>query len=38
VGARHQANVRLVRREIEHCLEGHPRGKDILAEFDALAA
>jgi hypothetical protein len=38
VGMRHQANVRLVRREIEHCLEGRARGKDILAEFDALAA
>ena len=38
VGTRHQTNVRLVRREIEHALEGRARGKDILAEFDALAA
>ena len=38
VGTRHEANVRLVRREIEHALEGRPRGKDILAEFDTLAA
>lgn len=38
VGARHDVNVRLVRHEIEHALDGHPRGKDILAEFDALAA
>ncbi|MBV8161477.1 MAG: hypothetical protein JO265_11190 [Acidimicrobiia bacterium] len=38
VGARHEANVRLVRREIEHALDGRPRGRDILAEFDALAA
>jgi hypothetical protein len=38
VGARHDANVRLVRREIEHCLEGHRRGRDILARFDELAA
>ena len=38
VGPRHEANVRLVRREIEHALDGHPRGKDILAEFDSLAA
>ena len=38
VGTRHEANVRLVRREIEHALEGRPRGKDILAEFDSLAA
>jgi len=38
VGTRHDANVRLVRREIEHALEGRTRGKDILAEFDALAA
>ncbi len=37
VGARHEANVRVVRREIEHCLEGNKRGKDILAGFDALA-
>src|SRR5205814_5317177 len=32
VGARHEQNVRMVRREIEHCLEDHPRGLDILAE------
>ncbi|MBV8980369.1 MAG: hypothetical protein JO086_05665 [Acidimicrobiia bacterium] len=38
VGPRHEANVRLVRREIEHALDGHSRGKDILAEFDSLAA
>ncbi|MBV9286046.1 MAG: hypothetical protein JO176_15600 [Acidimicrobiia bacterium] len=38
VGARHEANVRLVRGEIEHALEGHPRGTDILAEFDSIAA
>jgi hypothetical protein len=38
VGARHEANVRIVRSEIEHALEGRARGKDILAEFDALAA
>jgi hypothetical protein len=38
VGARHEANVRLVRSEIEHALQGHARGKDILAEFDSLAA
>jgi hypothetical protein len=38
VGARHEANVRMVRREIEHTLEGRARGKDILAEFDTLAA
>jgi len=38
VGARHEANVRLVRREIEHALEGRPRSKDILAEFHSLAA
>jgi hypothetical protein len=38
VGARHEANVRIVRREIEHALQGRARGKDILAEFDALAA
>jgi hypothetical protein len=38
VGARHEANVRIVRREIEHALEGRARGTDILAEFDALAA
>jgi hypothetical protein len=38
VGARHEANVRTVRSEIEHALEGQTRGKDILAEFDTLAA
>jgi hypothetical protein len=38
VGARHEANVRLVRGEVEHSLEGHPRGADILAEFDSLAS
>ena len=38
VGTRHEANVRLVRREIEHALEGRPHGKDTLAEFDTLAA
>ena len=38
VGTRHEANVRIVRGEIEHALEGQPRGKDILEEFDALAA
>jgi hypothetical protein len=38
VGARHEATVRMVRREIEHALHGRARGKDILAEFDALAA
>ena len=38
VGTRHEANVRVVRSEIEHCLEGSARGKDILAEFDNLAA
>ena len=38
VGVRHEQNVRLVRREIEHCLEGNRRDKDILAEFDSLAA
>jgi hypothetical protein len=37
VGARHEANVRIVRSEIELALEGHARGKDILEEFDALA-
>jgi hypothetical protein len=37
VGARHEANVRIVRREIEHCLEDKRRGKELLAEFDALA-
>jgi hypothetical protein len=38
IGARHEANVRIVRSEIEHCLDGNPRGKDILAEFHSLAA
>ena len=38
VGARHEATVQMVRREIEHSLEGRARGKDILAEFDSLAA
>jgi hypothetical protein len=38
VGARHEANVRIVRSEIEHALEDRTRGKDILAEFDSLAA
>jgi hypothetical protein len=38
VGARHEAAVQLVRREIEHSLDGHKRGKDILAGFDALAS
>jgi len=38
VGTRHEANVRIVRSEIEHALETRARGKDILAEFDALAA
>jgi len=38
VGARHEANVRIVRMEIEHCLEGHARGSDILAQFDSLAS
>src|SRR4051794_38417578 len=38
VGTRHEANVRIVRGEVEHCLEGRARGKDILAEFDSLAA
>src|SRR5437764_1164650 len=38
VGTRHEANVRIVRSEIEHCLEGRARGKEILAEFDDLAA
>ena len=38
LGARHEANVRIVRREIEHCLEANPRGSDILAEFDILAS
>jgi hypothetical protein len=38
VGARHEANVRIVRREIEHCLEDHPRRSNLLAEFDALAS
>jgi len=38
VGPRHEANVRIVRSEIEHALDGHPRGNDILAEFDSLAA
>jgi hypothetical protein len=38
VGTRHEANVRLVRREIELALESRQRGKDVLAEFDALAA
>jgi hypothetical protein len=38
VGTRHEQNVRLVRREVEHCLEGNRRGADILAEFDALAS
>jgi len=38
VGTRHEANVRIVRAEIEHALEGNPRTKDILAEFDSLAA
>jgi hypothetical protein len=37
LGPRHDANVRIVRQEIEHCLEANPRRKDILAEFDALA-
>ena len=38
VGTRYETNVRLVRREIEHALEGRARGKDILADFDAIAA
>ena len=38
VGARHEQNVRMVHREVEHCLEDHPRGADVLAEFDALAS
>ena len=38
VGARHEATVQMVRREIEHSPEGRARGKDILAEFDSLAA
>jgi len=38
VGTRHEANVRIVRAEVEHALEGNPRTKDILAEFDSLAA
>jgi len=37
VGVRHEQNVRMVHREIEHCLEDNPRGTDILARFDALA-
>jgi len=37
LGPRHEANVRIVRHEIEHCLDANPRGKEILAEFDALA-
>ncbi len=38
VGTRHESNVRLVRGEIEHALESRPNGKDLLAEFDNLAA
>ena len=38
IGTRHEANVRIVRGEIEHALESCARGKDILAEFDAFAA
>ncbi|MBV9412939.1 MAG: hypothetical protein JO148_15210 [Acidimicrobiia bacterium] len=38
VGTRHEANVRTVRSEIELALDGNARGKDILAEFDAIAA
>ena len=38
VGARHEANVRIVRMEIEHCLEDHAPGSDILAQFDSLAS
>jgi hypothetical protein len=38
VGTRHEANVGIVRCEIELALESRQRGKDILAEFDALAA
>jgi hypothetical protein len=38
IGARHEANVRLVRREIEHSLEGNRRASNLLAEFDSLAS
>jgi hypothetical protein len=38
VGTRHEQTVRIVRREIEHCLEDNGRGADILASFDALAS
>jgi hypothetical protein len=38
VGTRHEANVKLVRREIEHALDGNARGADILAELDSLAS
>jgi hypothetical protein len=38
VGTRHEANVKLVRREIEHALDANARGADILAEFDSLAS
>ena len=38
VGSRHEANVKIVRSEIELALDSNPRRKDILAEFDSLAA
>ncbi|HZD81120.1 MAG TPA: hypothetical protein VE646_13915 [Actinomycetota bacterium] len=38
LGARREQNLQVTLREIEHALDGNPRGKDVLAEFHHLGS
>jgi hypothetical protein len=37
LGVRREAGVKLALSEVEHALDGHPKRKDLLAEFHSLA-